>query len=393
MNHRHQGLFVAACIAFVAAEGGTPLAHAEQRGAVDEQLAKFVIAGLKSNRESLRSGVFTANGFLVQGVPSMDDITGEVQIYCAFDFDRGLFRFERKEPQRKIVEVDAAFLKRMEENALRPEEIAQLRTRSAAQGQHYVTAKYIETPKSTVHWRSGSPRMVSVHGTDKRALGIQNTKAFDVRNLGLAMSLNLENLTPYEKLIAAYDKYSIVEARMVSDTQRLISWVFGPDQTLKITLLIDVTQGFSPVRLEFSERDNDGKWGQPNLWNDLTWIRVSGVWVPKTHSFENRNGLPRLDSSKLDFTWESVNEKLPDKMFSAEGLEESKESFVMDVRLGVDKAITVSRPQELQAIIDSHPKEIRTVPRSLWRSYWLWSGVGLVFGGGVLWWFRFRNGR
>ena len=54
MNHRHQGLFVAACIAFVAAEGGTPLAHAEQRGAVDEQLAKFVIAGLKSNRESLR---------------------------------------------------------------------------------------------------------------------------------------------------------------------------------------------------------------------------------------------------------------------------------------------------------------------------------------------------
>lgn len=393
MNYRYQNLFVAVCITFLTVECGRPLAQAEQRGDVDEQLAKFVIAGLKSNRELLRSGVFTANGSLVRGVPTEDYIAGEMQIYCAFDFERGLFRFERKEPERKSVEVDAAFLKRMEENALTSEEIAQLRTRSAAQGQHYVTAKYIETPKSTVHWRSGSPRMVTVHKIDQRALGIQNTKAFDVRNLGLAMSLNLENLTPYEKLIAAYDKYQIVEARMVSDTQRLISWVFGADRSLKITLLIDVTQGFSPVRLEFSEQANDEKWGQPNLWNDLTWVRVSSVWVPKTYSFESRNGLPSVDSYKLDFTWESVNEKLPDKMFSAEGLEESKESFVMDVRLGVDKAITVSRPQELQAIIDRHPREIRTVPRSLWRSYWLWGGVGLVFGGGVLWWFRLRNGR
>lgn len=393
MNHSHQILLVAFCIAFVTAEGGRPPAHAEQRGSVDEQLAKFVIAGLKSNKESLRSGVFTANGSLVRGVPSVDDIAGEVQIYCAFDFDRGLFRFERKEPQRKTLEVDAAFVKRMEENVLTPEEIAQWRTRSAAQGQHYVTAKYIETPKSTVHWRSGSPRMVSVHGTDKRALGIQNTKAFDVRNLGLAMTMSQENLIPYEKLIAAYGRYTIVEARMVSDTQRLISWVLGTTQSAKISLLIDVTQGFSPVRLELSERDDDGRWNEPKLWNDLSWIRVSGVWVPKTYSFESRNGLPRVDSSKLDFTWESVNEKLPDKMFSAEGLEESKQSFVMDVRLGVDKAITVSRPKELQAIIDSHPKEIRTVPRSLWRSYWLWGSAGLVFGGGVLWWVRFRNGR
>ena len=178
MNDCPRVWFVAVCIAFVTAERGIPVAHAEQRGAVDEQLAKFVIAGLKSNKESLRSGEFTASGSLVRGVPFVDEIAGELRIYCAFDFDRGLFRFERKEPQRKTLEVDAAFVKRMEANALTPDEIAQWRTRSSALGQHYVAVKYIETPKSTVHWRSESPRMVTVHGIDKRALGIQNTRVY-----------------------------------------------------------------------------------------------------------------------------------------------------------------------------------------------------------------------
>jgi hypothetical protein len=218
------------------------------------------------------------------------NLEGRVDIFCAFDFSSGRFRFDRSEPARlrdRNTLVDA----KIEGPAGSWRAVEQRN-------------QFIQTKKARTFFKAGE-KAVSVEPlTSTRT---SEASPFDIRCLGMGLFIDLLQFCPYEELEAAYAK-DIPESIVQEDKD--LTRVTWRTKSHEITMWVSEAKGFSPCRLELREKKKTKGTGKSG-WilaetSEVSWQEVSNTWVPKTFRVQVfASSRPRMYELALE--WESVN--------------------------------------------------------------------------------------
>ncbi len=318
-----------------------------------QKLAQFVLSGYKDGRDRLRSGVFRAEGRVVKQPKQGQGIEGDVEIFAAFDYEKGLFRFDRTEP----VILNIPGIKHLPPSD--PTSKRQAPTKSildpSIKSQLYETkqiGKWIRTPSQSIRWvppwKFGDMRSASGVGIlAPDETPIREASPFDVRTLGLLYWHDLTVGRSFEAMLGFLQARSYVDS--VAESKGLYRirsrQTNGPDGPMSITSTswFDETKGFAPTRLELRDPRVAGTAGRPDdliTTSEVGYEQISGAWVPTSYRIEDHTTEDKL-SYEFTLRWESVNQPVPPVYFTVEGLEAPKGTFVTDTRLG--KPIMLSK--------------------------------------------------
>jgi hypothetical protein len=281
----------------------------------DQQKAAFLLSGVKTSRDSLRSGAFRATGRHSTAHGSGRRRAGDVEIFAAFDIDRDRNRFDRRE--------DVGW-----ERGNAPREVAP------------VVARFVRTAAETLHFNSlGGP--VFVASVDERPGPF--VKAFDIRAIGMGTLADLEAGSTFEELLA---QRTTAGVSMVKEDGRdvfVLEWKFVFEQAppTVLRLWIDEAHGYSPIKCEVvvpTQSDSPAA-GNPiterlHFRGECSWTVMHGVWVPTAFSAEVDPGGDKSEGYDLAFDWEGINQPLPDTLFTIASLEAPPHERVVDRKLG-----------------------------------------------------------
>jgi hypothetical protein len=288
----------------------------------------YVMMGMKDGRDRLRSGVFRAYGMYSDMDSALGVLRGNVEIFCAFDGTSDSIRFDRSLPVRM---------------ALSPEELKQATKPSQSWKISKQRTKLILTRKELLVTDLDSHLMTVLTAQDlTQAVG----RPFDVRTLGLLYWTDFDKYVRFDDFFLSLSHQKPREVNRQSDGRWKIVWeMFGTQRTL----WVDESSGFAPIRSEtrfLSKKGNSKAWAEPRYISEVTWVKHSDVWVPKTFRLENHPSPESPLSYDLSFEWESVNSKIPDAYFKKEGLEIQDRTVVMD--------LTTGRPVITDVLNDNH---------------------------------------
>lgn len=171
---------------------------------------QFVWSGLKDNRERLRRGVYHANGCFVDDDPYWGRLDGKVTIFCAFDYDKNLFRFDRMEPERrgkqKII-LGPEGLKALPKHD--PKKVGDPKEAWTIENSAGIWAV---TERESIIWNMAA-HTVGIYKPHEKPGSV--IKPFDVRTVGLLYWGNLERGTSWKDTFLSYTKppREVVEER------------------------------------------------------------------------------------------------------------------------------------------------------------------------------------
>lgn len=295
----------------------------------------FVLAGMEDARSQVRSGVFRASGRLRSEHPVNGRSEGPVEIYCVFDHDRDILRFDREEP------IDVV-------------------TRNRGTVKEIASSKFVRTPDSTIHWGGASAPRITL-----RPSGTPPTVAmrpFDVRALGIASLSALDHGDDYHTLLErVYRRAQVLDAR-VEDGVHRVTWLLN--EGVRRTVWVDSNRGFTPLR--FVQREANGPqdgdalsplWGSETLNCDVSWSERQSVWLPIAISI-TLTGKNRQKAYDLSISWENVNQPIDDSLLTPEGLGLPDHTLIIDDRLG--KSIILGQVARLKQATRARGSDART---------------------------------
>jgi hypothetical protein len=325
-----------------------------------EEVTDFVLAGIKHARDKLRSGVFRAWGHLDESARPEYPLEGDIEIFCAFDFDNGFLRFDRLEPMWWAPAASSG-------------------AKGASDAAKVVQdgGKFVALPDRCVQWRTRE-KMVWIRRAQEKPTSI--TRPFDIRVLGLTNWAGLDFGVSWQDALR-YIQAPPHDALAETKVYRLVR--VDQENGSRFDFFLDGEKGFSPVRLEQRERppNSTGDWGEPSEVDEVTWAQKNGLWVPTSFYQEVRR--PVRKRRELRIQWESVNEPVDEALFTWEGLGLPKGTLVVDERLGKPIKVAVVGVRDFP--------NSSNVGGGLWA--WLrWFMVALTVGIIVLGaWFGLRN--
>jgi hypothetical protein len=317
--------------------------------------AEMLLAGLREQRELLRQGIVRSTGKMIE---SGGGLEGPSSVFCAFDMDQDLFRFDRDQPIRT-------------KRTGAPDDSARIKQ---------IRFAFSRIQNRSMYYQDSSGSLTIQNWSGKLPITLC---PFDIRAVGLLFSQTYRDGTPFEKILDGFCKLEPHEVVAEGNGVYRIHWLLGSGQQRR-TLWVDAANGYSPIRLEVQDRrfpftPNDDDWPAPFAVSRAEWTKMAGVWVPITFFFENR-GPGNLARYEHTFLWESVNRTLPKELFTAEGLKAPKGTLVLN-KLGrqtfVEKVIGVENsPFANKELLSSTPENIS---RSIgWRLYFVIANVVVV---------------
>ncbi len=296
-----------------------------------KEIFPFVWAGLKDNRERLRRGAFRVKGRKIDDDPRGRRLDSDMTIFCAFDYDKDLFRFDRAEPEFFTKEP---LVDRGQGPKALEEQGRKMRSDPKDWVERNVGGKWAKSETQCISWsiQGNSVSILRPHEEPDSSLRI-----FDVRTLGLLIWGNLvDRGTSWKDTCELYPELPLEAVQERKGLYRF-RWVENASIPLRKTLWVDEAQGFSPVRLHTQEgqTSKDGiKWSEPDITSEVESVCIGGVWVPHTFRIETRESAPWFRSYQWTFAWESVNEPVAESLFTVEGMDLPKGTPVIDYRLG-----------------------------------------------------------
>jgi len=366
-------LFVASSLVVAQGEPARPPVPPQ---AVQEQFARFLWSEFREGRERLKRGVYHARGTKLVERPATDPVTYDVEIFGAFDFEAGLRRFDRSETP-----MGSGGRPKREE------------TKPGVVSQNGVIAKWIMTPTKNIRWED-TPGLQSVAISAPGLLQGTQLAPFDVRCLGLT---NWNNYSrgdlELDEILRTWTEMKIVEVVAGPGGLHRFTGTHGPDQGAKRTVWLDESKGFAPIRMEVYTkvpRGNGAFEVEPMFASALTWAEISGAWIPKTyHNERNVGGGKIRDIYDLVLDWESVNQEVPSKYFTTEGMDLKKGMHVYETRLNRSYVAEIIG----EDYTPSPPPQPRTVKPA--RPRLSWYGVGataaaLLLAAAAVYWRRGR---
>lgn len=305
---------------------GQERAGSKQTSSVSaEELFKYVLAGVRAQREKLRRGSYEAEGLKEDGIEGDKDFprySGAVRIFSAFDYDQGLYRFDRCEPQ--------LFLKG---SGAKPRKVT-------------LRMYYAQTKEQSIHcvygWGGETPEKPIVRIWPSEHSVSEYLQPIDVRSLGLGLWVSVHSSASLDAVLEVIQKRKLVSVDKQADgIWRVVQQIRHPDGNIsRFSFWFDETRGFSPVRMEVRFAGELAKvFPDPTEEVSVTWTQINNVWLPETVDLLQRSPSlkhQRVSSYRLRFDWKTVNEPLPSDLFTVSGLSElvPDGTEVYDHRLG-----------------------------------------------------------
>lgn len=320
-----------------------------------QRITAAVFASLISGREELRSGIFKARGRVRKEAPvGWDDLEGDVEIFCAFDNNAGLLRFDRTEPAgRRVpsvppIEANQSTAKSGSTPNVSPN-LPNKNPRPQKYDNYLIQKKstYIRNLDSIVAWEAPwKPKDSGAVQTDVGIYPLDHdvsfiARPFDIHGLGLYFWSGFFHGTNFDKLQEAL---SPTQWNLENNDQKQIYHFTRNLRRGEIQhLWVDKSRGFSPIRNLVVRRAN----GTDNeiLSSQVDYKFLSGVWVPSSYQIEEK-GHPRtsgnvvdrsnyevVNSYDLSFEWSSVNQSIDSKLFDPEFLDVPVNTALNDYRL------------------------------------------------------------
>jgi hypothetical protein len=285
----------------VVIHGNTCVAQSEESPSI---LAEFALTGLKDSFDPLRTGEYRARG-KVEDCISEEELgtTLEVEFHCWFDFDAQKVRMDRTDKSDSEDEV--------------------------------AVYKFSRTPDGNLFWNSRGRNLAIKRPEPANKNSKSFQPVFDVRAMGFCDHANLS--TDFQRAFAWFLSEPAKEASVDSGQAYQLKWHRKGTPYAK-TMWLDGARGFVPIRYE----EKGPLEAEPRLVTQMTWSEVAGVPVPDSFQFTQRIGGKRRVTYHLAFEWESVNQDIPDEVFTWESFELPVGAYVKDLRLGQDNAITVA---------------------------------------------------
>jgi hypothetical protein len=236
------------------------------------QAAHKLLANMKASRDLLKSGSYRASGAVLRNsnVRGVEPLLGRVEIFSAFDFEKGLLRFDQTQPVRRQIAG---------EEIPDQDKVEYIRTQELA----------ITWIKPWRHKNLAINTAVGIHPpTLKPPLGIS---PFDVRSLGLTLWDDFKASTAFSASYETWDRSRRIEVFPEANGVNRLRLVQGHRSGTYVPqdLWIDELQGFSPVRLSYSIPPAER--GQPEEYINacrMRWKQEAGVWVPAFIRIERR---------------------------------------------------------------------------------------------------------
>jgi hypothetical protein len=285
-----------------------------------DETVEFLWIGMKAHRQLLQSGIFRVQGRKIDDSPAeAARIERDVEVFCAFVYADDLLRFDRREPIREsrpsVEEMEAAAGAKLTRQQLL-----------------WYGGKYARSRDKSAHFIEGTNDAVT---RPRDHPPVARVMAFDVRALGLYYWYNLEAGTLFDEICNIYRSQKVSEVVIERPGVHRLRWRLSSEQ--RRTLWIDEQRGYTPVHLEVVDRlesNRSREWDDPTIVSDVTWVETSGVWVPKTYRIEEKLPSGRFTSYEFVFEWESVNEPVLEQLFTVEGFNLPKGTYLIDSRLG-----------------------------------------------------------
>ncbi|MBX9788531.1 MAG: thioredoxin family protein [Pirellulales bacterium] len=287
------------------------------------KLAEHLFQQMRAHRAQLRRGIWRCTGSAVTG-SGESRLETPVELFCAFDVEQNLLRFDRTQSRRTITTWPKSG------ESLMPDD-------PAAPG---TFKNPIITTNRYAYYRAAD------HSADYMDGGLQvwinrpaaaphsSLEAFDIRAAGLLVSNHSAEWTLFETVLDGLLRFAPDEIVDQGEGLYRVRW-FLFDGNHRRTMWVDVSHGFSVTRFELQDRRSPGGpreqdgWPAPYRVTQARWSEVDGVWVPTQLTM---SGHPSTEL-KHQFQWQSVNRPVPTELFSIEGLNCQKGTSVY-CRLG-----------------------------------------------------------
>lgn len=273
-----------------------------------EKTTDFVLAGLRDNRQQMQRGSFRVTGQLSFDFGA-EPRRGPVEIFCAFDWSNDLLRFDRTEPDQ------------MPSQGARP---------SALWG-----GKIARNRTTVDIWLLNDTSVVT-SPSDKRLP--EQVRPFDVRGVGLYSWITGSSFeTTFDRLMTFYSENRPVQVTVEDGVYHFVVIQDAKKYAeMKLDVWIDGTKGYSPIRLERRFRtykESNTKWPEPDSVSETTWAQIQGVWVPSTWKIDQRRQGKIKKAYALSFEWEAINSALDARLFTKEGFNLEKGTYLIDRQL------------------------------------------------------------
>lgn len=349
-------LFVVLCASPAWAQEIAPRAGlpAEQK-----KLGDFLFAAFKHSRERLRSGVFEATEVYEVTLPDGRLRKRTVAIFCAFDYENGLMRYDRE-----------------------------VQTRG-----YGASTKYFRTPRQGALFTPDNKLLLLAEsGEEARALAEEHRIApLDPRIVGFTGLAELKAGWTLERLSTFYQSKAQLEGAVkdANGQYRItLSHKLGSVSRLELHVWLDPANAHVPVR--YDDRyflPATKTWSATNATSTTTWAQMGGAWVPKMVTATRGGRAP--EKLTLRLSWKSVNEPLPASLFNRNTFHLKEGTAVISTALGAGKPVVVEKigPQAGKQPGDlPEPATWRVVVLSI-------SGVVVIVALALLTWIKRRKAR
>ncbi|HQU44944.1 MAG TPA: hypothetical protein PK867_19165 [Pirellulales bacterium] len=241
---------------------------------------------------------------------------GPLTFRLMFDFDLRLLRCEREQP----ISVTSPLRADNPANSAPPG--APVFDGQVLGAPHLITVKqtYFRKPGEAVIYQKGET-YVMIYGEETKPP--DSMLAFDILATGLLFRQTYCEQTSFAEVYDALARFDADDVADEGNGVERIRWTIGDDH--RRFLWIDKHRGFSPTRFEardrrMSRRTRDGSWPEPYLINTASWKAVNDVWVPASWEIQERREEEAIWKYEHEFEWRSVNEPLPEDLFTVDGL-------------------------------------------------------------------------
>lgn len=338
------------------------LANAQESGSTNSQV-KFLFSGMTAEREKLQSGVFRATGVRREHLSEgLDEAKWDV--FGAFDQGGEYFRFDQLLAFPKSYSLPEDSMPSMKE----------LLDRDAM--------KYVRTPDRKLFWYARNQNLV-IQTPDWNPEPI--FKGFDVWALGLTYPHSMDSGSNFQTMVEIYLNVDAPVIERLANRVTTISHLVAGGE-LRETLWIDEKRGYTPFRSELRINIPDFPRAAPfpdtkhyEQEIDVGWDDRGGTWVPVSVSAKTKT-----ISLELTFDWESVNQPVPAKLFTPEGLDVPDHTSLIDYRLG--------EPISLGNMLGPLPiRPSLKDPEKPWRWWLIGTNATLIVGVALVAWYMIRR--
>lgn len=271
--------------------------------ATPEKLGKSLFERMQASRAKLKSGVFEAHRVMTLKTSKPKQKQSkpyhEEKMFCAFDFDQDLLRFDAE---------------RSVENSVSNSVMRYYTTRTAAR---------LYTPDTNIlqnippHWH------LQFKG---------NFHPFDLRLVGICNRVEFERVTSYEKMVEFYTKECTVTGKPLQDNKYLLALMHKAGKSqVRREIVLDASRDFVPVQFVSRYRNSESEgWRSSSTAITAEWKKSdqSDVYLPVKLKFPEENA-----DDKITFAWKLVNQPPDQKLFTQVDLKIAPGTQIIDATI------------------------------------------------------------